>query len=212
VNVKLCGLQDEDEIEVAAEAGATHVGFVVQAPSSHRNLALEEAARLAELSPSGLRTVLVTPETDPSAIAEARETVDPDVVQASGDLDPDELADLADEGEVWKSVGLADEAHATIATVDGYAEAGARAVVLDALEAGYGGSGESIDWGHADPVRRSIAIDTVLAGGLDPTNVAEAVQAVDPWCVDVSTGIETDERNDPDKMRAFVEAAQEAQP
>lgn len=210
MNIKFCGLSSRSDIEAAAEAGATHVGFVVQAPKSHRNLDLDEAAELVDATPSGLTTVLVTPSEDPDEIQAALDEADVDIVQVSGDLAPEEIEELAPDIQVWKAVGLADEAHATIATVDSYAEAGADAVVLDALEQGYGGHGEQIDWGHADHVRRSIGIETVLAGGLHPDNVAEAVQAVDPWCLDVSSGIETDQAKDPDKMQAFARAVQEA--
>lgn len=214
MNVKLCGLQSEADVEAAVDAEATHAGFLVQAPKSHRNLDLDEAADLADEASDQLTTVLVTPADDPDEVRKALDEVPVDVVQASGDIEPEQLAAIAEEADVdvWKALALADEAHATIAEVDRYAEAGIDAVVLDALEAGYSGSGEQIDWGHANQVRRSIAIELVLAGGLTLDNVAEAVQAVDPWCVDVSSGIETDQANDPDKMQAFVQAAREAAP
>jgi phosphoribosylanthranilate isomerase len=212
VNVKLCGLQTEADVDAAIEAEATHGGFIVQAPESHRNLDLGEAADLVDQASEELTTVIVTPSDEPDRAREAIEKTSADVLQASGDIAPETLAEIGEDtdADAWKAVGLTDEAHETIAEVDRYAEAGTDAVVLDALEAGYGGHGEQIDWGHANHVRRSIAIDTVLAGGLTIDNVTEAVQTVDPWCVDVSSGIETDEANDPDKMQAFVQAAREA--
>lgn len=208
MNVKFCGLSTADEFETAEDVGATHAGVVVQAPDSHRNLDLEEAADLVSGAPSALTTVLVTPTDDADEAREALDEVSADVLQASGELSPEELVEVAEEAGVdaWKAIGLADDAAKTVERIDSYADAGADAVVLDAITEGYGGSGETIDWGHAGQVRRSIAIDLVLAGGLTPANVAEAILEVDPECVDVSSGIETDERKDPDKMKAFMGA------
>lgn len=208
MNVKFCGLSTTEEFETTEDVGATHAGVVVQAPDSHRNLDLEEAADLVSGTPSALTTVLVTPTDDPDDAREALDEVSVDVLQASGDLSPEELVEVAEEAGVdaWKAIGLADDAAKTVELIDSYADAGADAVVLDAITEGYGGHGETIDWGHAGQVRRSIAIDLVIAGGLTPTNVAEAIREVDPECVDVSSGIETDKRKDPEKMKAFMEA------
>jgi phosphoribosylanthranilate isomerase len=210
VNVKLCGLQTEADLEAAREAKATHVGFLVQAPASHRNLQIEDAARLAEQTPDELTPVLVTPTDDPEEIETALGSVPVDVVQATGDIEVDRLREIADGAGVdaWKGLSLADQASTTVERIDACADLDA--VVLDALQAGYGGSGDQIDWGHAAEAQRMVNVPIVLAGGLTTANVAEGIRHVDPWCVDVSSGIETDGDNDPEKMRAFVQATQEA--
>lgn len=212
MNVKLCGMTSEADVDDAADAGATHAGLLVQAPASHRNLDVDEAARLARHAPTDLATVLVTPADDPDRVADALASVPADVVQATGAIEPEQLRALADEAGVdaWKGLGLADQVPRTVERIDACADL--EAVVLDALQAGYGGSGEQIDWGHAAEAQRMVNVPIVLAGGLTPANVAEGIRHVEPWCVDVSSGIETDGDNDPDKMAAFVQAAQEARP
>ena len=84
-----------------------------------------------------------------------------------------------------------------------------RGFVLDTPSAGYGGSGTTCDWSLAAEAARELPI--VLAGGLGPENVAEAVRSVRPWAVDVASGVEaTPGRKDPEKLRLFIERAKEA--
>jgi phosphoribosylanthranilate isomerase len=210
--VKLCGLTSREHLEVAAEAGASHVGLLVQAPASHRDLPIEAATELAAAAPDGLAVVLVTPSGDADAVVDAAECVAPRAVQATGALDERGLrAALPDAVDLWRGRRLAGSPEATLEDVD-QALTVADAVVLDALEDGYGGTGETLDWDHAARVVDETDGDVVLAGGLTPGNVAEAIRRVDPWCVDVSSGIETDQANDPDRMRALARAAREVTP
>ena len=140
--------------------------------------------------------------------------------------DPDEINDIADEsgidliqlsgGEPWEFCLLANRQaikSVAIGPEDGAEDAMARiragsalAVHLDRAEAGaYGGTGKALDWGVAAAV--AAAMPLWLAGGLTPENVAAAVARVRPWCVDVSSGVETDGVKDAAKIRAFVQAA-----
>jgi len=102
------------------------------------------------------------------------------------------------------------ERGATAAGVVGRIEAGtAVACLLDtASEGAYGGSGRTMDWAVARDVAARLPI--VLAGGLAPENVAEAVCTVRPWAVDVSSGVETGGEKDAQKIRLFVRAAKGA--
>ncbi len=207
--MKFCGLSTAEQITHAHELGATHIGLVVQAPQSHRNLALEDAADLLKATPAGLTTVLVTPSKDAQALEQALAQVPADVLQASGEIDAASLSTIATDAgcDAWKTIGLADSTHQTVDRVDVFDQADA--IVLDAVREGYGGHGETIHWGHAFEVQCAINTPIVLAGGLGPDNVADAIDQVDPWCVDVSSGIETDEEKDPEKMRAFIKAVDE---
>ena len=87
-----------------------------------------------------------------------------------------------------------------------------KAVLLDAPSAGFGGSGRTCDWALAAEVARRVRV--VLAGGLTPDNVADAVRAVRPYAVDVASGVERAPGvKDPEKLRRFVEnASQETAP
>lgn len=205
---KFCGLSSQAELDLADDLGATYVGFVVQAPKSHRNLTLEAASELADAAPVGVRTVLVTPTDDGDALEQAVATVEPDVVQITGDPARRRIDHVLDASGVegWRGVRLGADVDATLKRLAGY-QAKHEAVVLDALEGGYGGTGETIDWATASAVVEQLdRFPIVLAGGLTPENVAEAIARVDPWCVDVSSGIETDGAKDPEQMRAFARA------
>jgi len=143
--------------------------------------------------------------------------------------DPEEINEIADEagidliqlsgGEPWGACLLANRqvikavhvsAGEDAAAVLGRVQAGsAMAVLLDRADAvEFGGTGASLDWGVAGAV--ASALPLWLAGGLTPENVAGAIGMVRPWCVDVSSGVETDGVKDPAKMRAFVAAVRAA--
>lgn len=212
--VKLCGLTSQADLEAAADAGADLAGLLVLAPESHRDLDVDQARRLAETAPDALDVALVTPTDDPDALHAAVEATRPDVVQATGSVPDEALAEAREDHGValWRGLRPERQVDATLERVRG-ALSTCQAVVLDALTDGYGGKGDTLDWTHAAQVTRlAPEASIVLAGGLTPDNVAEAIDTVAPWAVDVSSGIETDEANDPDKMRAFTRAAKEAAP
>ena len=139
--------------------------------------------------------------------------------------DPDEINEIVDEcgidliqlsgGEPWSNVLLAnrqvikalhinadDDAASAMARIE---TGSAMAVLLDRADAGgFGGNGIAFDWTVAEGIAKTMPV--WLAGGLSPDNVAEAIRAVRPWGVDVSSGVETDGDKDAAKVRAFIEA------
>lgn len=211
-HVKYCGLSHEDEIDLATDLGVSFVGFVVLAPMSHRDLALDRAAELVRATPPEIETVLVTPETDREALDDALSTVDPDIAQLTGHLEDDETRSIAREHglRVWRAYSPSGHRSTDEDRLRELSHV-CESIVLDAVDpSGYGGHGDPLEWDHARSLVEALAgFPAVLAGGLDPDNVTRAIDWVRPWCVDVSSGIEVDGRKDPDRMRAFAQAVDE---
>ncbi|MFD1687335.1 phosphoribosylanthranilate isomerase [Halobellus litoreus] len=203
VRVKICGVTNESDLRAVDTAGADAVGVIADVPvDTPREVSLDEARDLVGAAPPFLTTTLVTmPDTVADAV-DAAVRVEPDVLQLHGDFDPEELdairTDVA--ADLVAVVDAADPERArTVApAVD--------AVLVDSVdESGAGGTGETHDWAATAEVAATLDAPVILAGGLSPENVAEAVDAVDPYAVDVASGVErAGGRKDPDAVRAFV--------
>lgn len=204
--VKLCGMTRSTDIEAAAAAGADAIGVICEVPvDTPRSVDRATATELLDAVPPFLSRVLVImPETASEAI-EYYCHVEPDAIQIHGLTDRAELAAIATaiDGGLFVAIDAdeLDTIPAIADLVDG--------VFVDSLtEDGAGGSGETHDW---DRTRSSIAdldVPVVLAGGLTPENVAEAIETVDPYGVDVASGVERDGGiKDHDALARFVENA-----
>jgi indole-3-glycerol phosphate synthase/phosphoribosylanthranilate isomerase len=214
--VKICGLARPEETQVAMEAGADAVGLVF-APKAkpHRLLTPQRAkAVVAPLPPHGEapNPIGVFYNASIDEIIATNDTVPLGAFQLTGDETPEECAALAKATgkPVIKTIRLRSEAD--LALLDNYASVGA-IILLDAVTAdGYGGSGERSDWALASLAAQRWPV--ILAGGLTPENVAEAVTTVKPRGVDVSSGVESKGPNgaakDLAKIIAFVAAARSA--
>lgn len=207
--IKICGLSTQETIAAAADAGASHVGFV-HFPASPRHLGLGAAAALRGCVPPHVRSVLLLVNMAPHEMAEAIAAVRPDVVQVHGRESPADCAALGRETgvEVWKAVG--------VKTPDDLAAAQAFLGAVDRIlydaPAGKlpGGQGVALDWSLLAGFRHQAPWG--LAGGLDPANVAEAVRQTKAPLVDVSSGVESAPGiKDVDRIRAFCQAARAIQ-
>lgn len=204
--IKFCGLTREHDIHHASQNQADHLGLVVHAPKSHRNLDPNEARTLAQTAKGEANTVLVTVTQDHETIQEALDTVNPDILQLPNNEDPP--AGIVDDhgARLWLALGLEATPKETVDAIEDALSVADR-IVLDALKGGYGGHGEALDWGTVSCIIEQVPQErVVLAGGLTAENVADAIKLVDPCCVDVSSGIETDGVNNPARMRAFAQA------
>jgi phosphoribosylanthranilate isomerase len=203
IGAKICGLTNEGDLAVTIEAGADAVGFVVGVPvDSPRELPAERARELAETVPPSVTSVLVTmPETPEDARSLVKE-VHPDALLVHG-VDPETIEAIGAAVDVPLLTAI--EAGAD---VDRFST-GADALLVDSLDAaGAGGTGETSDWAAARAVVRESSVPVVLAGGLTPENVGEAVAAVDPFAVDVASGVERrGGRKDHDAVREFLARA-----
>jgi phosphoribosylanthranilate isomerase len=191
VRAKLCGLTTQDDIDAAATAGAAYMGLVFF-EKSPRNVAIETARSLALHAPVGLAKVALVVNADDAALDCITASVPLDMLQLHGVESPERVAAVkARYGlPVMKALG--------IATGDDVARAQLYASVADQLlldakpsegDALPGGNGLSFDWRLLEG--ESWSVPWMLAGGLTPDNVAEAVHCCAARQVDVSSGIET---------------------
>jgi len=205
--VKICGVRTVEHARVAAEAGAGMVGLIFAA--SKRQVSVEEAravtsARYARRP----RFVGVFVNEDPDTIGRIAGEARLDLVQLSGEETPEECARLR--MPYTKVVHVRDGMTADDVLHIANQYMGAVAIVLDTAGVTgltrWGGTGVPVDWPLAAEVVRRLERPVVLAGGLRPDNVAAAIHMVQPWGVDVSSGVETDGVKDMAKIRAFIGA------
>jgi phosphoribosylanthranilate isomerase len=208
VDVKICGLTTVQSVKDAADAGAQYVGFVFF-PRSARNLTLEQAAVLAQSVPDGVLKVALTVDADDSELDALTAQVALDMLQLHGHEAPSRVAEIrARYGlPVMKAIGVAE--FADLAILDLYTGV-ADQILVDAKPPKDaklpGGNGLSFDWRLLQG--RDWPCPWMLAGGLTPQNVAEAIRLTGAQSVDVSSGVEQAPGvKDASRMAAFVLAA-----
>ena len=208
VRVKICGLTRPADVSAAVAAGAAYVGFVFF-PKSPRHLDLEVARALAVEVPPGIAKVALVVDAGDAAIEAILARVPIDVLQLHGHEPPERVAALrARHGlPVMKAVGVATVDD--LPALDAYAEV-ADQLLVDAKPAPGaalpGGNGVAFDWRLI--AGRRWPVPWMLAGGLTPANVAEAVRLTGARQVDVSSGVESAPGvKDAGLIRAFVAAA-----
>ena len=202
MKVKICGLTDPKEAQYLNENHADFAGMVLFFPKSKRNITIDRAKEImSKLDQTIKKTaVVVSPTTEQlRQIASAGF----DYVQIHGKI-PEQIESILSI-PVLKAFNVSDmeqyESFHKNPAIAGY--------VFDAQEAG---SGKTFDWTLIEQIPRDEKL-LILAGGLDPQNVKEAIRCVRPDGVDVSSGVETEEGRgkDPKKIRAFIQAARTSQ-
>ena len=197
--VKICATTSEEDALLAVAMGADAVGFVF-APSARR-VRPADVAHIVKRLPPEVVTVGVFRDEAPRRVVDVMYATDLRVAQLHGHETPADARFVRERvPAVWKAFPAGDPG------IPGAAAYGADAVLVDAPSPG---SGQVFDWKLAADVPPGARL--VLAGGLTPANVADAVAAVRPWGVDVASGVEASPgRKDPRKLRAFVAAAKAA--
>jgi phosphoribosylanthranilate isomerase len=202
---KVCGVTREVDLRAAVDAGADAVGVIADVTvDTPREVSVEQARGLLDVVPPFVTGTLVTMPANAEAAVRLVERLEPDAVQVHG-LTPDRVAALRVRAPV--------PVLAAVDAADAPRYAGAAdALVVDSLdEQGGGGTGETGDWERTRDLVAALDVPVVLAGGLTPENVTEAVRTVRPFAVDVASGVEREGGvKDADAVRAFVGNANRA--
>lgn len=195
--IKFCGCTGRADVDLAVEAGADAFGMIFT--RSPREISLEAAAEIARRPPS-IQPVGVFVNPPVSLVDEVCEMFPLALLQFSGDEPPEFVARYGD--RAIKAIHVDPDGTRVGERAARFPDA---LLLLDARHDGMaGGTGMTFAWEHAMPIARARRV--VIAGGLTPENVAECVERVRPFGVDVRTGIETEDRKDLAKMQAFVRA------
>ncbi|MBW1918183.1 MAG: phosphoribosylanthranilate isomerase [Deltaproteobacteria bacterium] len=200
VRVKICGLTNLADAQLACELGAQALGFIFY-PKSPRYVAPDTARQIISQLPPLVLSVGVFVDEELAAVRELAAQIGLDWLQLHGEEPPDYCQALG--RNIIKVIPVKDET--SLELMAAY-QGRVRAFLLDTYKSGQkGGTGQTFDWPLA---RRAKAWGPViLAGGLNPENVAAAVRAVQPQAVDVASGVEaTPGRKDPEKLKAFFKA------
>jgi phosphoribosylanthranilate isomerase len=202
--VKICGITRIEDALAAAKAGADAVGLVFYPPSP-RYVPAEQAAQIAQSLPPFVTTVGLFVNADAETIAEVMDQAGIDLIQFHGN----ECADYcAQHKRPWMRAIRVQEATNLAKEIEPFNAA--RGILLDAYRPGVpGGTGETFDWSC---IPQNLARRIVLAGGLAPDNVAQAVREVRPYAVDVSSGVEVAPGiKDADKIARFIAAVRDGE-
>ena len=208
IRVKICGLSTQEGLHAVAAAGAAYVGFVFF-PKSPRNVSIKQARELALATPVGLAKVALVVDADNAFLDAITAAVPLDMLQLHGHESPERVLEIkARYGlPVMKAVGIADASD--VPNIDLYNDV-ADQILIDAKPPKSatlpGGNGLSFDWTLI--AKRRWPKPWMLAGGLTPDNVAEAIALTGATQVDVSSGVEAGVGiKDNAKIAAFVAAA-----
>ncbi len=203
IQIKICGITNPEDAQAAVDAGADALGFVFHRDSP-RCVTPEAVRRIVAALPPFVMPVGVFVNEEVKKVRDLMDGCGLALAQLHGDESPSYCEALGK--PVLKAIRLRDRV-SLLAMAEYRGRANIRGFVVDAFsEAAYGGTGQVADWTLAAEVAR--AAQVLLAGGLTPDNVRDAIQQVRPYGVDVSSGVEAHPgRKDPSKILAFIQAA-----
>ena len=188
---KICGITRPQDIQAAVNAGVDAIGLVFFEPSP-RYVHAELAQQLARLIPPYVSIVGLFVNATQEDIAQVLEQVPLDVIQFHGDETAEQCQQIAqyNKRRWYKAIQVKPDATSSeiISTIQQYQQAGASAMLLDAWHPELkGGTGHSFDWSQFP----KLDIPLILAGGLKPENIEDAIKMTQPYAVDVSGGVES---------------------
>jgi phosphoribosylanthranilate isomerase len=208
MKVKICGITNADDAKAAVDAGCDAVGFVFHR-ASPRCVDARVAKDIVAVLPPFVVSVGVFVNEEPKVVRDVMDNCGLDLAQLHGDESAAYCETLG--RPVLKAIRLRDRA-SLLALAEYQGRANVRGFVIDAFsDRTYGGSGETVDWSLAKEAAQACCI--LLAGGLTPENVGDAVRTVQPYGVDVSSGVEhSPGQKDHSKIQAFIRAARLVSP
>ena len=218
VRVKICGVTDKTQVKMIVDAGADAIGIVVNVPDSPRNINFRQAIDIFRSIPPFLSKVLVTVPKSLDEIIEMYELIKPDVLQVNGLEDSKLLREIRDNVPCKLIVTVSFEINNPNNNIELikkninktilYGDA----IMLDSkVGHTYGGTGHKIDWDIAKKIIDQINDKHfILAGGLKPENIQKAIRDVNPYAVDVSSGVEKSPGiKNPVLVKSFIKLSKE---
>jgi len=212
VKVKLCGFTEREDVVEACRAGADMIGVIVDAPV-RRSVTPERAMSLFSVVPKYVSRVAVMVPKDVDHAVRIVHELKPDCLQTHSLMTITELDEIKEATgvQIMAVVGVPQKVKEPREVIARALEAAKVAdfVLVDTEHAGAGGgTGLTHDWKVSRSVREAIDRPLILAGGLNPSNVREAIETVKPYGVDVASGVESGVgKKDPKLMREFIRAA-----
>jgi len=186
-----------EDASLACDLGADAVGFIVYQKSS-RYIEAAAAADIARRLPERVLKVLVGVNLTDVELKKIEYVWTPDLWQLHGSETAEQVKSFKPR-RLWKALGLPLEEGLELESYD------VEALLLDKASPSHGGTGRTFDWDLALELKKKVQKPILLSGGLNPNNVVEAIQKVQPWGVDVASGVEASPgRKDPEKLREFI--------
>lgn len=222
--VKICGTTSVRDAQMAVDAGADYLGVLVDVPGSERSLTIDRALAIAEAS--RIPVVILLSGKGVDDIISIAGTLKPFAVHLLGHYSAQSIKELKQklECQVWPTVYLPAKGQGKVdvdvvkESAKSYEQAGADLIVIDTMSLAadgavsrYGGTGKTGDWDAARELVASLRVPVLLAGGINPDNVREAIRRVDPYGVDLATGVEESKcKRDPEKVKRLMQEVRNA--
>ena len=209
--VKICCIASVEEAWLAIKYGAAAVGLVSEMPSGPGPISEDLIAKIARALPPSVSSFLLTSKIEPSEIIAQHRRCGTSVIQL---VDRLKIGDYRELREAMPGIGLVQVVHVTGEEAVDEAVAVAPHVNGILLDSGnrdlrvkqLGGTGRTHDWSVSKQIREKVKVPVFLAGGLNPDNVVEGLKQVQPFGVDVCSGVRTEDKLDERKLSAFFKA------
>ena len=191
IRYKICGLRSKEDIALVNEVKPDFAGFIVNVPKSFRSIAADKLKELTKELDKDIQVVGVFVNEMPEVIETLLKENVIDIAQLHGQETPEEICYLKERTgkKIIKAFSIKEKKDVETAK-----QSPADYILLDQ---GSGGTGQAFDWSLVGEIERP----WFLAGGLSAENLDEAIEKMTPWAVDISSGVETDRKKDPEKVR-----------